>query len=507
MKLVPTASPARTVLRMLLIGLALAGSVAQLHVGLADNGDYTRLMVWMTSGPSGFNQNWPADGTPENLERFFQHLPAFWKLDFPLTARWLGSILLLWLPGVLLNVALYSTHTLYLPFISFAPRLMVLFFLWLMLRWIDREGGRAAPLLYLVLGVPALFIGFDTQYIAYFSSLFQEPASLTGLLLIILAGAWYEGREDSAWRPWLSAAAVLFMTTAKLSNIHWALLGGLLLVPWTMLADRARRRAVYILLIVVAPAGFSLLQASLYHTRTVNAYQSIYCGSLVFSDAPQKHLDRIGMSDGARYIGVHGFCDAGEEAMRRYKPLLTHRTVLDILAHEPSIAWDMLAYAADSMQRAELTHLSKRVLYNEPHTARPWPSWLPAAAAADTPLNAWSRLKRSVFPTGTALLVALLLLALLPTFAWNHPRRIIRTLARLTVMLALAVLVEMWMQIFGDGQRDLIKHLYLANVCFDAAVVSALGLAVTMTVEWKTERGEPTANSQRSATERPNPTI
>ena len=97
---------------------------------------------------------------------------------------------------------------------------------------------------------------------------------------------------------------------------------------------------------------------------------------------------------------------------------------------------------------------------------------------------------RELAATGTALLVSLLLLALLPTFAWNHPRRIIRTLARLTVMLALAVLVEMWMQIFGDGQRDLIKHLYLANVCFDGALVSALGLAVTVTFERKTERGE-----------------
>lgn len=489
MNLRPTAPPGRTVLKMLLIGFALAGSMAQLHVGLADNGDYTRLMVWMTSGPSGFTENWPPDGTVENQQRFFHHLPAFWKLDFPLTARWVGSILLLWLPGVLLNVLLYSAHTLYLPFISFAPRLVVLLFLWMLLRWIDREGGRAAPLLYVTLGLPVVFISVDTQYIAYFSSLFQEPASLTGLLLILLAAAWYDNRDDSRTRPWLSAAAVFFMTTAKLSNIHWALLGGLLLVPWIPLAGGARRRAIYILLIVVAPAGFSLLQASLYHTRTVNAYQSIYCGSLVFSERPQEHLDRLGMADGARYIGAHGFCDAGEEAMRRYRPKLTHRTVLDIILHEPSIAWDMLVFPADSMQRSELTHLSKRVLYNEPHAARPWPAWLPATAAADSPLNAWSRLKRTLFPTGVPLVVVLLLLALLPSFAWKHHRRLPRTLARTVSLLALAALVEMWMQIFGDGQRDLIKHLYLANICFDGAVVGGMGLVGSVAVEkWNNDK-------------------
>lgn len=488
----PTASPGRAALRIVLLGLLLVGSVAQLHVGLADNGDYTRLMVWMTSGPSGFAENWPPDGSAANHERFFLHLPMFWNLDFPLTARWLGSILLVWLPGLLLNLILYSTHTLYLPFISFAPRLAVLLFLWMLLRWIDREGGNAAPLLYLTFALPLVFVGFNADYVAYFTSLYQEPASLIGLLLILLAAAYYDSREDTAWRPWLSMAAVLFMTTAKLSNIHWTLLGGILLIPWETLIGRQRRRAVYLLLVIVLPAGFSLLQASLYHTRTVNAYQSIYCGALMFSERPQEHLDRLGMHDGAQYIGVHGFCAAGEEAMWRYRPKLNHGTVLGILVREPSVAWDMLAFAADSMQRAELTHLSKRALYNEPHARRPWPSWLPASAAADTPLNAWTRLKRSAFPTGVPLIIMLLLLAIVPVFAWNHPHRLTRTLARGAALLALASLVEMWMQIFGDGQRDLIKHLFVANVCFDGSLLCALSVTVAMIVGWREDKTQMT---------------
>jgi len=43
----------------------------------------------------------------------------------------------------------------------------------------------------------------------------------------------------------------------------------------------------------------------------------------------------------------------------------------------------------------------------------------------------------------------------------------------------------MWMQIFGDGERDLIKHLYLANICFDGALVSALSAAALLLIRRK----------------------
>jgi hypothetical protein len=471
-----TQSRSRTGLKILLITLLLVGSVMQLQVGLADSGDYTRMMLWLSSGPSGFEENWPAEGTIEHEWRFFNYVLPFWELDVPLQSRWVHSILLVWLPGVLLNIWLYSADTLYLPFLSFAPRLFMVLFLWMLLRWIDRESGRHAPLLYLLMGLPVVFIGFNTGYVAYYVSFFQEPASMIGLLLIVLTAAYYAGRADGAWRPWLSAAAVMFVTTAKLSNIHWALLGGLLLIPWELLVGRARRRAVYILLVIVMPIGFSFLQASLYHSRLVNAYQSIFSGALMFSDRPQEHLDRLGMTDGARYIGEHAFCEAGEEAMKKYAPLLHHRTTIGIILREPSIAWDMLVFAADSMQRVELTHLSRQILHNEPHTTPPWPSYQSAFTAQDTPLNTWSRLKRSVFPAGYPLLLLLFLFAVLPALAWNHPHRMTRVCARVTVMSALAVLVEMWMQVFGDGQRDMIKHLYLANLCFDMMLIAALGM-------------------------------
>ena len=471
----------RAALTALLLTAALIGTVLQLHVGLADNGDYTRLMQWFSTGPSGFAANWPPEGSAAHEDRFFNDVLAFWKLDFPFASRWISSVLLVWLPGLLLNVLLFSPDTLYLPLLSVTPRLFLLLFLWLTLRHVGREGGRAAPLLYAVVGIPLVFLSFNTDYVAYFTSFYQEPASLIGLALILLAIGYYTGKGDSRWRPWLSAAAVLFMTTAKLSNIHWALLAMLLLLPWRELRHRRRRLALYVLLIGVLPTAFSLLQSSLYGTRTVNAYQSIYCGGLLFSSRPASHLERLGMSDGLQYIGHHAYGPEGKEAMSRYPDRMSHRTVVDILAHEPVIAWRMLTFAADSMQQAELTHLSKRVLYNRPDAPRPWARWTPAAAAQASPLDSWSRLKRGVFPRGQALIAGTVFLLLLFARARKSRNLLLRRFASVGMLLGLGLLADMWMQIFGDGQRDLIKHLYLANICWEGMLIAALGaLASTL---------------------------
>jgi hypothetical protein len=42
----------------------------------------------------------------------------------------------------------------------------------------------------------------------------------------------------------------------------------------------------------------------------------------------------------------------------------------------------------------------------------------------------------------------------------------------------LALPVEMYIAIIGDGPLDLLKHLFFANILFDVATLALLGLAV-----------------------------
>ena len=75
----------------------------QQNIGLADNGDFTRSMGWISSGPVGIEPNWPAAHTEDWSKRFFNFWIPYWKLESNIV-RPRTSAFLLWLPGVLLSI-------------------------------------------------------------------------------------------------------------------------------------------------------------------------------------------------------------------------------------------------------------------------------------------------------------------------------------------------------------------------------------------------------------------
>lgn len=104
----------RQSIKISLVLLVILGFYLQHDEGFADNGDFSRGMTWITSGPTNITSNWPnLDSQHQEWEkRFFHYWIPYWKLDFPMHVDMKSSVVLLWFPRVFLNWLVISSETL-----------------------------------------------------------------------------------------------------------------------------------------------------------------------------------------------------------------------------------------------------------------------------------------------------------------------------------------------------------------------------------------------------------
>lgn len=466
-----------TLVRAVLCAALVVGSAVQMRVGLADNGDFSRIMTWISSGPVGFAENWPAEGTPDYDLRFWNHSLAYWSLDVPLRSRWASAVMLLWLPGIAVNVIAHAPGELWLPWLSLGARLFTLAVLLLLFRWIDRTLPERRLRMTLVLGLPFTLYAVNSDTVAYFTSMYQEPGVLAAVF-VTLAVVWHQRRRVPDTRGALfAAAAALLVGTAKISMLYWPVLLLPAVMPWHILRTRPRVAAAYVAGVLVLPLIVTVLMASLVGSRRDNAYQSLYCGALTFSEQPGAHLARLSLGGTEPYIREPAYTPRARDFITTHPQACSHMNTLRVIAAEPVIAWRMIVFAADSMQRMTLTHLGSDMLENHRAAARPWRIVRAAGSARSGPLALWSTIKREVFPRGHVLLATLaLMLVGFGAFVLFGRGTVRGELARLGLLAASACGIDIWLQIFGDGRQDLIKHLFLGNLLFDIALVLAVAV-------------------------------
>ena len=490
----------------LLVFLALS-LFASLRTGLADNGDFTRVMTWFTSGPANMAENFPANDTPEYHERFFNYFIPDWKLDFPLQGIF-SSVELLWLPGVLLNWAFLSKAVLSMTMVGLVPRLLSLVILWLAFRWINhsypvKERGLTqaepagaswlAPVLSLTLGIPLALLLGSGAYTVYFNSFYQETGSFIFLFLFLAAviyiwrvervrlevaqkesrisgdGEPIETKEPLRpylWPRFLALAALFVLLTAKASNFYWVVPGILLVVPWRKVAARPKS---YILLYLVG-AAILLLAVVFTPNRTdlrqAQAFQSLFRGALTFSNDPAKRLDELGLKGAKKCVSQSAFKPTGQYCVEQFADKISFRSTAQVILHEPIILLRIVRFSAQNMQN--ITVELGKYAAGAPPMAR-----LQSAVT-----GVWSFFKERFFPRSLGLLVTLAFFTgfFLLNLKGSHGMR--WELAMLGLLATLACFIDMNVQVLGDGRADIIKHLFLANLLFDLAAIAALNVGV-----------------------------
>jgi len=449
------------------VGLAVWLLMTPPVVGLADNGDFSRLMRI-----AGFRYLDPQEAY---ADRYFAYAhqyfgykgnwgPAYVTTQIvPLAAigwvarlfdssafdiRWFGAVYTL-----LLAAAFYL-------FVRRAP---------------DFSGRKAAAAVFGAgLGALLIVVFGDIGYLAYFQSFYGEPYALLGMLLAVASAlAMAQSARPSGRMLALFVIAALAVATSKIQN---APLGfAFALLAWRMFFLREDRRwhrqvlsgigallAASVLMMAAAPSGLA----------HINLYQSIFYGVLKDSPDLARDMKELGIPDkyavlaGTNYFQHDTAIPQDDPALRReVLQRLGHRDVARFYLRHPARFVGKLETAA-----ANGVFIRPYYLGNYDQAAGK-----PRGALSGT-FDAWSDWKAHRMPHTLGWFVGLYALYFGGLARWWFAASARRMKLVLETMAAVGIagLFSFVVPIIGDGEADLGKHLFMFGACFDMMVVSAV---------------------------------
>lgn len=448
--------------------------------GLANNGDYQRLMQ-----PLGVQAE---PGQPAVAGTLVQHfmtgvptsvterLPA--PLDTPAQRRYYygrygyaSSQLLVDKAAVTVGAAVGDPRHVDIRWIGLANALVLLAGLALVLVALRplAPGARSVAALLCVVAFT------DFGYVEYFNSFFSEPSELTFLLCAVGAAAGI-GALDG-WRRHASVVLFVVSTVAFVWSKEGDFLSALpLMVAGVLLAWRHERRLAGRLGVVAAcavlgGATWVSAQSNIPYYQQQHYYDGTFDGILPSAPTPAVAVRELHLAPWlARYSGYPAF--AGADSAFALHGI--HAAFFDHISYEKMVAFylEHPRTLLTALSVASGPSLDLRVPYLANLTTGGDAHW-----ASDSP---WTFVHQHVLPHGLWFICAVPLLSCVVGFIGYRRRRERWRLApELAVAFGLMALVNFAESVVAEGFNELVKHQFLFNVTFDLClIVDAVALAL-----------------------------
>ena len=443
---------------LLVVAFAFTLIVYPPMVGLADNGDFFRLMHW---GKFEYLPQAAEDRYVGWINREFQITKnpfLSWK-GYPSSEAIFvkaSSILAILWPG---------SHRFDLRLLGLIHTIGFGAGCWLLLRgW--RVGARLNPL---VLFAGLIFVFCDIGYLVYFHSFYGEPASLIFLFALIGTGLLMTFDDlPPRWLVLLFFSAAMLFVVAKPQNLVFTLPLALFA---TRLAESHRRIALgAIALMVLICAGIYLAIPSA--MKDANLYNSTFNGLLKWASAPDTALRQLGLDErlatlsGSNYFMRDLPIDTRSEEFRAafYSRMSPFKVAGYYIRHPAALGRAMSTSAenAYTLQPSPFGNFEKSAGYPFREKATRWTTWS-GIKQRHAPRSLW-------FTTGYLLLLGVSIGA-----AWWKQKGHIRRLSEFYALLWLMMIISFVTPVLGDGESDIEKHLFLYNVFFDLSLLLLAG--------------------------------
>ncbi len=318
----------------------------------------------------------------------------------------------------------------------------------------------------------SIFFFFDVAYIAYFNSLYTEPASLIFLFSTICFGGRMILKGKPPFRELLAffISGILFIGAKPQNSVL-----GLLLALFILRLSSAWPSLSWKRLCVFLGLPFCIFSIWYYSTipgvisREV-LYNSVFWEILRKSDRPEEDLESLGL--GKEFIhlkGTHAYqpdAPVHDKAFReQFYSRISFFTILKYYLSHPDRFLPLMEIGASkafTMRPDYLGNFEKS-------------SGLPPKFQSRA-FTHWSDLKEEVFPGRLWFLISILSIILFAVvIGWIRARTVRQKLMIegyfLLIMMAIA---QFFVTIVGGGEADVPKHLFLFHVIFDLSCIIGL---------------------------------
>ena len=430
-------------------------------LGLANNGDFDRVLSWAGLRDAGEDPGERTTLWVASRYRYAEHLPR--SGAFPTTETLLVA-------AAALPTRLFDPHGFFDVRVLGTEKILILLAAIGVLVGACRDLARAAQWT-----VAALLVFFltDVADAAPLNSMYAQSAAFLFLLATAAAAAWIIGRGGGGW--WLGAyfaCAALFVLSRPQENVHAPILAAF---GW-ILARRAepigRRRLA---------AGFALalcLVSAVSFRRTPDWYRRLALYDAVFrqllpdSATPGRDLAELGLDPAlARATNANPYgpdSPLNDPAFAgAVFPTLRYRTILAFYLRHPERLFSLVERGAPSGFRARPLVLANYAR----DSGRP-------PGARTTHFAWWSDLKLRLAPAGWQGLALFLggnaVFAALGLAAAPARERLVRF--GILALVSMAV-IEFFVALLGDVLGDLARHLSVFHTLCDLLLVLDAGWA------------------------------
>jgi hypothetical protein len=435
-------------------------------IGVADNGDFARIMH--TTGLQHMSSDYH--------ERYFGYLNREYvvtppKLDAPSEESYFSTeVLYVNVAKLLCRLITGNDRIFDIRYLAFVYSCIFLASLFVLMRY----GRQISPAGGVLLAALLLLVFMDAGYVAYFNSLYGEAVSLTSLLLTVASALLLVRQEKPRLMTLVCFfGAAILLAGAKAQNAPL----GIILAAFSLRLYHLRKDSDWKKLTAVLCILLVLLSAKSYLSipegiRTCNKYQSVFFGVVKDSQTPERDLKELGIDPkfailaGTNYFMKEYPMDIGNPGLQQQlrERVSPFKTALFYLRHP-----------ARYLQKLELSAFYGFKLVEgfgnyEKAEGRGY-------GAVTQSFRAWSNFKVNIVPHSLLLIVVFFcayLLVLVRYYIKYSSSRKYKLSLEILFLVWLTGSIQFIIPIIADGEADLSKHLFLFNACLDFLFVTAM---------------------------------